>query len=409
MKTTEKKLLAASQKVLALAEKRRARMASRATSAVKAPVAASAKPAAKPVAAAKVKAEVPNGGFQATDLKQTSEPALGEKDWGLSIPPEVAAVVEQGKAEGDDATYSPGIMIPPGLEDAVMAVADPETLNDAAGVRFDLIPFGPEKAQTADDVIKAGAHWVLCANGEPLAKISLKDQQHKEKIAAHFVSADFARSIVDGIAKHGLGETLKAVNAKPYVAVVDKKKVVSEIKAKLAASSEEALRQKTTGIKKKFVDNLSLVLEASANNFIVENPLKDSLVASLTGMGVPENTAAQLVDEAFFAHGQKTFASILDKAEEWSNTPVEAMAAIKAAMQQAGRRSRPLPSAMGPAFTNPNYDTNLAQRMAASAVPVVQPVVIENPVSASNRIDTQAPVDADDKSAFRARFGGFRA
>ena len=407
MKTNEKKLIAASQKVLALAEKRRARMAGRATASVKAPVKAPVKAAVK-APAAKVKAEAPNGGFQATELKKTAEPALGEKDLGLSIPPEVAAVVEQGKAEGDDATYSPGIMIPPGLEDAVMAVVDPTTLDNTE-VRFDLIPFGPEKATTADDVVKAGAHWVLCANGEPLAKISLKDQQHKEKIAAHFVSADFARSIVDGISKHGLGETLKAVNAKPYVAVVDKKKVVIDIKAKLAASSEEALRQKTTGIKKKFVDNLSLVLEASANNFIVENPLKDSLVASLTGMGVPEPTAAKLVDEAFFAHGQKTFASILDKAEEWSNTPVEAMAAIKAAMQQAGRRSRPLPSAMGPAFTNPNYDTNLAQRMAASAVPVVQSTVIENPVSASNRTDTQAPVEADDKSAYRARFGGFRA
>ena len=358
-------------------------------------------------AAVEVKAEKQpdNGGFEAS-LEKTGAPDLGEKDWGMSVPEELAKAVEKGDADTAEDAWAPGILIPPGLEDAVMAVADPSMLDSDAEVRFDLVPFLPENAQTAQEILNAGAHWVVLANGEPLAKISLKDQDHADKIVAHFVSADFARSVVDGIQKHGVKATFAAIKAKSYIAKVDESKKIIEIKANLAAAAEEAMRHKTASLKARYVENLGLVLEAAASNFIVENPLKDAIIASLTNLGVPEVSAASIIDEAFFQFGQKTLASFLDKAEEWTTTSPEAMKEIKAAMHSVGRRSRPLPSALGAAFTNPNYDQALANKMAASAVPVV-PSESQHPVSASLRMGSPAPAGAARRSELRGKIGRF--
>lgn len=462
-KKTTQDLLSASARVLALAEQRKQRMAKsapakKAVAAAKpaakkvaanpeaAPVAAPAAPAPAAVAAPVVEApkvetapvvEQPKveepaatqaapavaakADVKAADqtgsgsLEQVGDPGkaadLGEPEggWGAAVPPELAKAIEDGKVEEDD-SLTPGIIIPPDLADSVMAVADPATLSEDGVIAFDLIPFLPTQATSAADVVAAGAHWILCANGEPLAKIALKDQDHAERIATHFASEEFARSIVDGIEKHGIQKTLAAVKAKPYVAIVDTQKKVSEIKAKLAASTEEALRQKVAGLKAKYVNTLDLVLEASANNFIVENPLKDVLIAQMESLGIPEATAADMVDAAFFQVGPKMVANLLDKAEEFANMPADALAHVKEAIQAAGRRSRPLPSALSPAQTNPNYDAGLAQRMQAAAIPVTPAVSADQPatLSASVRVTTPAPAQSSDKAAFRARFGGFR-
>ena len=181
MKNSNLDLISASQKVMALAAKRRARMAGRKTT---------AKSATKVAAKKSVKAQ-DNGGFEGPGLSPTGEPDMGMLDYGFSIPPELESAIEEGKDIVDE-SFSPGILIPPGLEDAVMAVADPADLPKDEEARFDLIPFVPEEATTVAEVLQAGAHWVLFANGEPMAKIALKDQDHKDRIAAHFVSPEFA-------------------------------------------------------------------------------------------------------------------------------------------------------------------------------------------------------------------------
>lgn len=431
-------LLEASKKVMELAAKRRARMSAGAKPAVKAappkvkaeaveapaeavvetaPVAEVA-PAPEAVVAPAVvveqvaakatpvkAAEIENGGFHA-NLKPVGSPGadVGEEDWGAHIPPEIESEVADGKS--DDESAIPGILIPKGLEDMVMAVVDPDSFTGDDAVRFDLMPFIPEEAVTTQDVLLAGAHWVLFANGDPLAKISLGDQEHADKIVAHFVTADFARSIVDGISKHGLSQTLSAVKAKPYVAKIDEAKKIEQIRAKMEATAEEALRQKITSIKAKYVENLGLVLEASANNFIVENPVKDGFVAAMVNLGVPEASAAEIVDDVFFQYGQRTLAGFLDKAEAWSNTSPEALVEIKAAMQSAGRRARPLPSNMGAAHTNPNYNQQLANQMAASAVPVVS-ASAQPSVSAGLRTVTPGQTSAGARAQLRSKIGRF--
>lgn len=384
-----------------------------------APAAASAKGKKAPVkknakakAATKVEAldqNPPNGGFEGASLSKAPDgSSLGDEEYGYSVPPELAKAIEDGRAEDSaDESYQPGVLVPPGLEDAVMAFVDPATLSADAEVRFDMIPFMPEGATTAAEVLNANAHWVLMANGDPLAKISINDQDDADKIAAHFVSLSYAQDVINGIDKHGLKATLDFVKAKPYVAKVDQNAKVEEIRAKLAAESQETLRAAVADVKSRYVENIGLVLAASANNFLVENPLKDGLIEFMTSGGIPEQVAAQGVDNAFFQYGEKTFAGLLDQAEEWSNFTPEALEQVKATLDGAGRRARPLPSERTPAEANPDYDRNLANRMAASAVPVQTPTDTGAHTPVTANVGNPEPASDDDKASFRAKYGRF--
>ena len=114
-----------------------------------------------------------------------------------------------------------------------------------------------------------------------------------------------------------------------------------------------------------------------------------------------------MVDTAFFQHGVKTFAGLLDKAEDWSNLSAESMAEIKTAMQAAGKRAFPLPSERSHADANPNYDHALAASMAAGAVPVQANRATDTAVSAT--IGDPAPADSGKKADYRKKHGGFNS
>ena len=391
MKKKSAALMREAQKLIAISAKRRARMAARSEE--------------SKVNAADGLDGAPGGG---EDLAKANDAkSLGEEDFGISIPPELESVIEDGVAEDSkDESYQPGVLVPPGLEDAVMAVADVTGLEEE-GMEWDMIPFAPVNATTAAEVLHAGAHWMLCANGEPVAKITLSEQDNAERIAAHFASEDYARSVIEGIAAHGLKATLEATRAKPYVAKVDENAKVAATKARLETENAAQIRNAISEVKAKYVDTLGLVLDASAANFIVEDSLKDGLVAFMTSAGVPEAIASEGVDNAYFQHGPKSIAAKLDKAEEWANLSEEALKEIRAAVEQAGPRARPLPSTFSPAQANPDYDQNLANKFAASAVPVQQAAPMERPVSATATNPSRA--DDGQKSDFRAKFGSFRS
>jgi uncharacterized protein YidB (DUF937 family) len=192
------------------------------------------------------------------------------------------------------------------------------------------------------------------------------------------------------------------VKARTYIATVDTTDKVKQIKAGLEATSTEALRLARAELKAKFNQNLGHAIEAAANNFLVQNPLKDALVAAAVGMGVQEHQASALVDDAFFTHGQTTLAGLLDQAEEWSNTAPEALDTILRAMRGAGRRPR------ASASVSAGYNHALAARMASAAV-AVQPQMVSASVADPVEQPAQPEAQVSSKDAYRAKFGRFNA
>ena len=387
-KAPVKSTLAASNDLMAKVQARRARLAERAAAASKvgakkAPVKAENElPGDLPVAAPVGDIDLGNEKMEiGIVVPQELETAMKKAD------EELAAVDEASPA-------APGIILP----ESIMAVADLDSFSADQEVAIDMIPFA--ETETVQ------AHWVLFANGEPLAKIALKDQDNAGVIAAHFMTNDYARAVIAGISERGLVEVLNTVKAKTYAAKVDDAKTTKQIKAKLEAESAAALKSKVAAIKARFTENLGLVLQAAASNFLVENALKDAFVQGMVANGMVEASAAQLADDCFFRFGPKTIAAFLDKAEEWSAYSAESMKEIKASMQSAGVRSRPLPSQIGASAVNPSFNAQLAAQYAAAAVPVqhTAPAFAES-VSANTRF---APAPAEDAATvLRRKIGGF--
>lgn len=387
-KNSPSDIIKATKEVMAMASARRAK---------KTPAPAAAKPvAAKP---AKVVAAEENG-----PLTPAKEPDLGESDLGIAIPPDLEKAVEEAKDVEPQEDL--GIVIPPGVEiPATIEVVDPDLLGE--DTTLDMVPFVDEDASSVDDLLAANTRWVVFANGAPLASIALKDQEHKEKIAGHFVTFAFANSVTAAVEKKGLKAALAEVNAHYYVAKLDETAKVKELTARLTAKSDEAIRQKLASVKASYTKSLAMALQAAANNYTAdkaETALKDDLVKRLMTAGIPSEVAADMVDDSFFAKGAETISAILDKAESFTNMPPEAFSYVKASVEAAGRRSRPAMNLNSPAERNPNYNRQLAAQYAANTVPTVSATVNAlAPVSAS--VDDSEELSR--KDAYRAKFSKF--
>lgn len=338
------------------------------------------------------------------ELAPAGKPDLGTEDLGVVVPPELEKVVEEAKAEPQDDL---GIVIPPTLGDLTASVVDLDAVEGSEeGVSVDMLPLVPEGAKTVDDILSAGARWIIFANSAPLAEVSLHDQEHKEKVAAHFVTAAFAGSVMNAIEKKGLRSALAEVNARFYVAKVNETKKVKEITASLTAQSEEALRQKSAGVRATFAKSLTMAITASVNNYGgVRNALKDDLVRRIVATGVPTETAVGLVDDAYFAKGEDTVNSILNQAEKFSNTHPDAREQIAEAINATGRSAARAPEMNSPAARNPNYDSTLAASYQNRAVGVVSASV--NPLAQNTSISADADEPSSPTDAFRRNFGGF--
>ena len=349
--------------------------------------------------------------------KDMGEPR-SQPEWGFSVPQEIADVVK----EAADAPWPPkgdsegtmGEIIPPALADKVMSVYDPRVLEAQTGVEFDMIFFGQDRGSPTE-IMSAGAHWMLVANGKPLAEVNIANQgQDAAVIAGHFVTQDYARMFLDSIKTNGLGKTLQASKATPYVAVVNKNGALAETRQQLQASFDQTLRSARADQKARLLNTTNLVIEGQVNNFYPHNPMKDEFIRLVASVGVSKEQASLLADEMFWNAGTKQIDATLNKAEELASLTPEALNEVASAIRNSGRRARPVND-------NPNFDGGLARSLAAAAVPVshtpdmsktVDPQhssyeESNNSMSAS-AIAARASVGGDRKQEFRSKYGGFR-
>jgi hypothetical protein len=341
-----------------------------------------------------------------TEMKDVKDPAaeLGKplpspQPQTMAMPDGLEKEVEKALEPIPDAEY-PGIEMPEGVKDITARLVNLTELTAAGNsVQIDMHPFVAAGASTPSDSVKS-ARWVVMANGTPLAAIHLADQDQPERIAAHFMSEDYANQIYSYLEKNGLENTLNATRARFYEAVVNASAKAKEIKATLTASANETLKQKAAAVKATFLDRLDLVLEADRNGHNAgDNTLKAALVAGCESMGLAPQLAAEMVDQAFFMHGKTTVSAFLNKAEQWSTMDPVAFSEFKNTVLSAARR--PVTVLSGFAAQNPGYSVATAQRFASAVVPSFPTDVPTATVSAS-----AAPGSADDK--IRAGFGRVR-
>jgi len=221
------------------------------------------------------------------------------------------------------------------------------------------------------------SHWMVIADGEPVAKICLQDQPEEFRNKLIFVSDTFGQTMRKSIAEVGLAEVLKSSNARLYVAAVNEsdaaKQLKKDVEEKLAADYE----QKGASFTDNFLNHLSLAEAASRKNFIVQNPLKNSLFDLMKSAGVAD--PIPLIEEAFGEAGQEFFDNHVKQAMEWMNYSPAAIAELRQVI--SGMQHR-IPEEVD---NNKQYGGRPPAKVASASIPLMTTGSPDTPGSESAR------------------------
>lgn len=257
-------------------------------------------------------------------------------------------------------------------------VADLSTLSQDCQVSI----AGPYNADTENP------HWIVTADGEPLAKIALKDQDEEAGIAKLFATAEYGKMFHKTAQSVALDKLLMSCKARPYTAVVKSTEVFASINKQYQNEAKAAFQEKTADYRDALTSVFNLVVEAHRKNFLTNSPLKDALFHQLKRDGVadPVRSIEAACQESLGEH----FSTMLKQAQKWLDLTPEALAEIKE--QITG-----MPQLDPPTVT------------AAAAAPTGAPAPV--PSSAANvRLSTASagaaptPASANEKAAVQKRF-----
>jgi chemotaxis protein histidine kinase CheA len=161
--------------------------------------------------------------------------------------------------------------------------------------------------------------WHVTVAGVPTARIQLKAQASAEDIRDVFVSDDYAFSLIDHCEKSGFVETMNKVNAEFWANFTSNKKVAARFEASAEKKYSTEYKKTMASFRNDFINCLNIVNAGMNKNFYPEigNPLKGSLFANLTMVGLPEQTATAAIEKAFAEGAADYFNSLFEKSQEY--------------------------------------------------------------------------------------------
>lgn len=199
--------------------------------------------------------------------------------------------------------------------DMVMPLMDLEGIGESAEI--DLALFG----EASDN-----PHWVVFADGNPVAKIALQDQARPDEIKELFIKSSYKRSVKEAVAKMGIKEVLPSLKAKLYAETVRKNKMIAGLRGAERKKLAREFEARNAKMQESFLENIDLVLEAMQKNFILENPLKDALFTGMKAAGVHD--PLRIIKNAFSKEGRAFFDTVIKKATEWGGMSKAARAEL---------------------------------------------------------------------------------
>ena len=173
-------------------------------------------------------------------------------------------------------------------------------------------------------------HYLVLHQGEPVAKIALQDQPLPEDHRGPFLAEKYTHTLRNSIDRVGLADTLSAVHAKIYAAQGYKSKIANEMKTAAKADMDQAFKVNMANLQDNLLNTITLAIDASVKNVLLENPLKESLVLGMRKAGVSERGAVEIIEHSFRDKGPEYFQSLMHKAEEWMGMNDESQRQIAA-------------------------------------------------------------------------------
>jgi hypothetical protein len=187
------------------------------------------------------------------------------------------------------------------------SVLDPKDVTKSAELNLQLFNAG-----------SSDPHWLVCADGQPLAQIRLSDQEDAERIAKVFSTEGYANGFIQAASQMELSEVLASVRARPYVSTIASSDAYRAIEAQVKAEGLAEIRRAKANLRNDMLNALNLVVVANSKNFITENPLKESLFARMKAAGFESDRAVAIIEAAFQEKASEYFDFAFKKAMEWS-------------------------------------------------------------------------------------------
>lgn len=242
-------------------------------------------------------------------------------------------------------------------------------------------------------------HWMVAANGMPVAEIRLSAQEDPQRIARLFVSEKYAQGIREAAKSMGLAEVLQGVKARPYIAAVSGSETFKSLETQAKTAAVEDLRKARANLRDGLLNMLGLVVEAQNRNYLTENPLKDGLFTRLVKAGIDQGSAVHIIEAAWQEKAPEHFEFLFKQAARYMDMSPEALTEIRENIMGTPHRVPTIAATAGGSIpVAPPKQPPAAPRAAGNV-----------PLSTYGNPEGNAPTaPATEKDAMRDTFG-FRA
>lgn len=216
-------------------------------------------------------------------------------------------------------------------------------------------------------------YWNIDLNGNPTARIYLKDQPKPAEIRKVFCSSDYYKGVSGAISKVGLKPVLKQLKAHIFANAVNKTALAKKIQARVDAEAQERVNATTKNLVSSLLRCSAIVCAGMDKNCYREigNPLKEAIWAELHRHGVPN--PAPIIEAAFRKGATPYFETVLAKAVEYMGMEPVALEQIENAIGEMDVIP-PGDAVVGDDIPdvslNPDEAATLSDRLAASSVAV---------------------------------------
>lgn len=227
----------------------------------------------------------------------------------------VAAAAPKAPVSAPAATKAPAKVQSP--ETLVAVLRDPSTLSRLAS--YDLSLFGAGQQNP---------HWLVLADGHPVAEIQYADQDSSACPRDLFESDNYGSAVVQALGQEEPAKILSSMKARVYASSVAKSDAYAAVKQEVTAAADSQVRMARAELRDNMMNVLGLVLKAQTKNLLA-NDLKAEFFDQLANVGVDERTATFAIENAWKKAASTYFQACFKQAEEWMDLPQEAYIAIE--------------------------------------------------------------------------------
>lgn len=183
-------------------------------------------------------------------------------------------------------------------------------------------------------------HWMITANGKPVAEVRLSDQENPAQNATMFVTANYARHLIEAAKHVELPEMLASIKARPYIASIAGSDAYKALEERTEAIAKAAYAKKAANLRGDLLNTLGFVVQAQAKNFISENVLKDTLFKRMAEAGIEEDRSIAIIEAAWQESSAQYFEACFAQAQKWMDLTPEAYAEL---VEQVGNMPSRMP------------------------------------------------------------------